>query len=266
MAKHNSKDITKKNFKINSKQNSERIIESNKKSFSGHQTKKSENQKKAKVALSQRNKIAKRKRVKMRRRNKNLKKNIRRRTPRRNRIINLEVDNIHNNIANDFIERGNINEERSLNIPHTFSLDDHRVLQLSDLNEENNNSINEENLNFNSNIYLNTDNNIINEISIDQNNDEELLDLSYVRNISSNHPNRIKKVKISFDMLPKIKIGDISNLLDEQCIICLEYFLKDEFITTLSCSHVFHSLCLKEWILRKTTCPLCRSNIGGKRI
>ena len=200
----------------------------------------------------------------MRGRNQNLKKNIRRRTPRRNRTINLEVDNI--NIANDFIETGNINEERSLNIPHTFSLDDHRVLQLSDLNEENNNSINEENLNFNSNISLNTDNNIINEISIDQNNDEELLDLSYVRNISSNHPNRIKKVKISFDMLPKIKIGDISNLLDEQCIICLEYFLKDEFITTLSCSHVFHSPCLKEWILRKTTCPLCRSNIGGKRI
>ena len=264
MTKHNSKDITKKNFKINSKQNSERIIESNKKSYSSHQTKKSEIQKKAKGALSQRNKIAKRKRVKMRGTNQNLKKNIRRRTPRRNRTINLEVDNI--NIANDFIETGNINEERSLNIPHTFSLDDHRVLQLSDLNEENNNSINEENLNFNSNISLNTDNNIINEISIDRNNDEELLDLSYVRNISSNHPNRIKKVKISFDMLPKIKIGDVSNLLDEQCIICLEYFLKDEFITTLSCSHVFHSPCLKEWILRKTTCPLCRSNIGGKRI
>ena len=49
MKKHNSKDITKKNFKINSKQNSERIIESNKKSYSSHQIKKSENQKKQKA-------------------------------------------------------------------------------------------------------------------------------------------------------------------------------------------------------------------------
>ena len=88
-------------------------------------------------------------------------------------------------------------------------------------------------MNFNSNISIDKNNIIINEISIDQNDDEELLNISNVRNISSNHPNRIEKVKSLFDILPKIKIGDISNLLDEQCIICLINFLKDEFITTL---------------------------------
>jgi hypothetical protein len=118
-------------------------------------------------------------------------------------------------------------------------------------------------MNFNFYIPLGVDNNIINEISIDQNNDEVLSDLSFIRNISCNHFNRIEKNL--FDMLPKIKIEDISSLSYENCTICLSNFLKDEFITTLSCSHIFHSPCLKEWISIKSTCPLCRANIGGKR-
>jgi hypothetical protein len=118
-------------------------------------------------------------------------------------------------------------------------------------------------MNFNFYIPLGIDNNIINKISIDQNNDEVLSDLSFIRNISCNHFNRIEENL--FDMLPKIKIEDISSLSYENCIICLSNFLKDEFIITLSCSHIFHSPCLKEWISIKSTCPLCRAIIGGKR-
>ena len=189
----------------------------------------------------------------MRETTKNHKNNNRRRTSRRNRTINLEVNN--NNIANDFTEIGNNNFERSLNISHAISSEDHSALQLNNLNAENNNlrnySFNEENLNFNFDIPLGVDNNIINEISIDQNNDEELSDLSFIRSISCNHFNKIGKNL--FDMLPKTKIEDISSLSYENCTICLSNFLKDEFITTLSCSHIFHSPCLKEWISIKST-------------
>jgi hypothetical protein len=260
MTKHNSKDMPKKNSKAMAKHNSNSKKESNLKSYSDHLTKKTENQKNEKGTPSQRKKITKRKRVKMRRVTQNHKNNNRkRRTPRQNRTINQEVNNI--NITNDFAERGNINFQRSLNISHAISSEDHGSLQLSNLNEENNSLRNysyfEEIFNFNFDI--------INEMPINQNNDEVLSDFSFIRNISTNHLNRIEIGMNLFDMLPKIKIGDISNLLDEQCTICLNNFLKDEIITTLSCSHVFHSPCLKQWMLQKTTCPLCRSNIGGKR-
>ena len=105
----------------------------------------------------------------MRETTQNHKNNNRRRTSRWNRTINLEINNI--NIANDFTEIGNNNSERSLNISHAFSSEDHSALQLNNLNAENNNLRNysyfEENLNFNFDIPLGVDNNIINEISID---------------------------------------------------------------------------------------------------
>ena len=137
MTKHNSKDIAKKNSKAMIKHKSNSIKESNLKSYSNHLTKKTENQKKAKYTLTQRNKITKKKGVKMKEKTQNHKNNNRRRTSRRNRTINLEVNNI--NIANDFTEIGNNNSERSLNISHAFSSEDHNALQLNNLNVENNN-------------------------------------------------------------------------------------------------------------------------------
>jgi len=254
MTKHNSKGITKKNSKAMTKHSSDSTKESNSNSYSDHLTKKSENQKKAKGTPSQRKKLTKRKRVKMRRKTQNHKNNNR--TPRQNRTTNLEVNHI--NIANGFISIGNINFERSLNISRAFSSDIHSALRLSDLNEENNRLTNNS---FNS--TSNTDNNITNEISIAQDNDEELSDLSFIRNISCNHFNRVNQNL--FDKLPKIKIEDISSLSHDECLICLNIFLKDDMITTLSCSHIFHSLCLKEWMKYKSTCPLCRSDILVER-
>ena len=45
----------------------------------------------------------------------------------------------------------------------------------------------------------------------------------------------------------------------ESCSICLEDFVHREGIgSQLSCSHTFHKLCLKTWMKRNWTCPLCR--------
>jgi len=229
MTKHNSKGITKKNSKAMTKHSSDSTKESNSNSYPDHLTKKSERQKKAKGPPSQRKKFTKRKRIKMRRKTQN-----------------------HKN--NDFISRGNINFERSLNISHAFSSNVHSALRLSNLNEEN---IRLANNSFNS--TSNTNNNITNEISKVQDNYYELSVLSFVRRISCNHFNRVNQNL--FDKLPKIKIEDISSLSHDECLICLNIFLKDDMITTLSCSHIFHSACLKEWMKYKSTCPSCGSNI-----
>ncbi|KAL7952629.1 hypothetical protein V8C34DRAFT_318876 [Trichoderma compactum] len=41
------------------------------------------------------------------------------------------------------------------------------------------------------------------------------------------------------------------------CAICLEILQEDDTIRLLSCAHIFHSLCLAKWFLKRhNTCPL----------
>ncbi|KAL7918084.1 hypothetical protein ACQKWADRAFT_331151 [Trichoderma austrokoningii] len=45
------------------------------------------------------------------------------------------------------------------------------------------------------------------------------------------------------------------------CVICLETLQDDDTIRPLPCSHVFHSLCLAKWYLRRhDTCPICKAH------
>ncbi|KAL6793123.1 hypothetical protein J3E68DRAFT_408174 [Trichoderma sp. SZMC 28012] len=44
------------------------------------------------------------------------------------------------------------------------------------------------------------------------------------------------------------------------CAICLETLQEDDTIRLLSCAHIFHSLCLAKWFLKRhNTCPLCKA-------
>jgi len=43
------------------------------------------------------------------------------------------------------------------------------------------------------------------------------------------------------------------------CTICLSEVRNGERVGLLSCTHVFHSSCLKDWLRRKNACPLCRA-------
>lgn len=46
---------------------------------------------------------------------------------------------------------------------------------------------------------------------------------------------------------------------EEPCSICLECAREDRVVyVQLHCRHVFHQLCLVEWIDRSNSCPLCR--------
>ncbi len=56
------------------------------------------------------------------------------------------------------------------------------------------------------------------------------------------------------------------NVLVEQmedefsCVICQELFIE---ATTLACSHSFCDYCLRSWLKKKKTCPICRTDIKG---
>ena len=191
------------------------------------------------------------------------KNNIKRNYYRKNKPINKEVNN---NIVDSFT-LSNINLENGLNIRHSFSPVENDHLQISNLNAENNrlrnNIFNEENFGSKFNISLSIENNIINLTSLHEGNDEELLDISALNNISCNHPNKMERNL--FDILPEVKIENIINLSYENCMICLNNFIIDELIITLPCNHIFHSSCLRKWICFKGVCPLCKTDIDKWR-
>ncbi|CAB3995002.1 E3 ubiquitin- ligase RNF8-like [Paramuricea clavata] len=57
------------------------------------------------------------------------------------------------------------------------------------------------------------------------------------------------------------KKGLVEQMEDEfTCIICQELFIQ---ATTLACSHSFCDYCLKSWLKKKMTCPICRTDIKG---
>ena len=45
------------------------------------------------------------------------------------------------------------------------------------------------------------------------------------------------------------------------CVICTEDIKEGDEIMILKCpaNHFFHGICIKNWLLVKTTCPMCRS-------
>ncbi|KAM7507110.1 hypothetical protein LguiA_017563 [Lonicera macranthoides] len=46
---------------------------------------------------------------------------------------------------------------------------------------------------------------------------------------------------------------------EAQCCICLEGFHCGDLVGRLDCNHEFHYDCIKEWLLEKNTCPICKS-------
>ena len=53
--------------------------------------------------------------------------------------------------------------------------------------------------------------------------------------------------------------NQISN--KDKCIICLENYSIGDKVCYLPCLHLFHSLCIKNWIEIKNNCPLCNYNL-----
>lgn len=49
------------------------------------------------------------------------------------------------------------------------------------------------------------------------------------------------------------------NAADTACTICLEPLCDGDRIGMLKCDHCFHVNCLKVWIRRKNSCPLCQA-------
>jgi hypothetical protein len=72
------------------------------------------------------------------------------------------------------------------------------------------------------------------------------------------------KVTLSTDEFNDLDIVTDKTLIEhKQCNICLEDLQKEELsnksLIQLQCNHIYHNLCIKEWLTKQSTkCPSCR--------
>ncbi|KAK9505685.1 hypothetical protein O3M35_009678 [Rhynocoris fuscipes] len=60
-----------------------------------------------------------------------------------------------------------------------------------------------------------------------------------------------------FKNLPSVDISEE----DVQCSICLRDFKIGDKAKSLPCDHKFHSGCIRPWLKRAVTCPMCRHHL-----
>ncbi|KAG2393837.1 hypothetical protein C9374_003601 [Naegleria lovaniensis] len=53
---------------------------------------------------------------------------------------------------------------------------------------------------------------------------------------------------------------ELASHKDEDCPICGEGYKKDDQCHQLECNHFFHLNCLKTWLRKHNTCPICRKD------
>ena len=65
------------------------------------------------------------------------------------------------------------------------------------------------------------------------------------------------------DSFPIVKLSGLEKLPDDlnRCVICLDDFQENDEILSLPCVHIYHAECIKEWLRKRNTCPICKLEI-----
>ena len=145
-----------------------------------------------------------------------------------------------------------------------------KILDIAKKKEKNdNNKTNDENKN---NITTNTDNQI--ETNIDNNNSITTSRIDLVssennqpvsNNISNASPS-LRVIRYSIKLFIKTLKNIGFNLKDILSDGLFSFYikrgnLKNKEIMILPCGHIYHSICLNEWLERKRICPICSKSI-----
>lgn len=77
---------------------------------------------------------------------------------------------------------------------------------------------------------------------------------------------RGQRLRASKKLPPLVNYGnngcDLKRSCSDECAICLEDFQDGQFCQVFPiCKHIFHSNCIDKWLMKKSTCPCCRSCI-----
>ena len=58
--------------------------------------------------------------------------------------------------------------------------------------------------------------------------------------------------------LVTVTADDLLEATNKECLICLEEQKLGSLACKLQCGHLFHKDCVKEWLQKHCTCPVCR--------
>jgi hypothetical protein len=82
---------------------------------------------------------------------------------------------------------------------------------------------------------------------------------------SGTMPNSFQDVVITVDDndLEKLKSIKLESNIDTNCSVCMGHMVKDEMVTELKCSHLFHTDCIEPYLKQYNyKCPVCRAEVG----
>ncbi|KAH7905952.1 hypothetical protein BJ138DRAFT_1016970, partial [Hygrophoropsis aurantiaca] len=73
----------------------------------------------------------------------------------------------------------------------------------------------------------------------------------------------VERRRVTRDGRVKLKLS-LLGLVVDKCSICLSQFRdKESGVLGAKCQHTFHEKCLRGWLARNQTCPLCRERLDA---
>ena len=63
------------------------------------------------------------------------------------------------------------------------------------------------------------------------------------------------------NILDKYQVTLNPLIIKEDCCICLNNYDDNSVVVRIPCNHIYHRECIHLWMLRRPTCPFCRSVI-----
>ena len=72
----------------------------------------------------------------------------------------------------------------------------------------------------------------------------------------------LNRTEINEKLGKSIKIKKNDSIIDENCLICMEVFKERELKRILpKCKHCYHKKCIDKWLIKNSSCPVCRDNL-----
>ncbi|PHU05372.1 hypothetical protein BC332_26194 [Capsicum chinense] len=91
---------------------------------------------------------------------------------------------------------------------------------------------------------------------------DDMYDLDHEEREGLDDNNVLKYLKIRAHHAPS-KDGVNPEVVGESeiCAICQSEYEDEENMGTLQCGHKYHTNCIKQWLLKKKNCPMCRASV-----
>lgn len=102
-------------------------------------------------------------------------------------------------------------------------------------------------------------------IDVMSNNNDLVTDLSSITPVVDRDFKRtLTEINTILGPYSKIKSNDELLKKKECCSICQDEYKINQGKRVLVCNHTFHKKCIDKWLVCKSDCPICRTNVFSK--